>query len=118
MYFDACLTAKLDYQIFTIDFPCFAWGMIKKQNGGAVACIGATRTGFGGFAGDPLMAGASSMHAFFFDAYEPGIHLGEMFTHAQSTFIEQIMDDVIYDPLTLQEFTLLGDPSLKIGGYP
>jgi hypothetical protein len=118
MYFDACLTAKLDYQIFTIDFPCFAWGMIKKQSAGAVACIGATRTGFGGFAGDPLMAGASSMHAFFFDSYEPGIHLGEMFTNAQCSFIEQIMDKVIYDPLTLQEFTLLADPSLKIGGYP
>ncbi len=117
MYFDACLTAKLDYQLFTIDVPCFAWSMIKKPNAGAIACIGATRTGFGGFAGDPFMAGASSLHAFFFDSYEPGIHLGEMFMNAQYSFIDQIMEKVMYDPLTIQEFTLLGDPSLKIGGY-
>ena len=91
--------------------------MIKKPNAGAIACIGATRTGFGGFAGDPFMAGASSLHAFFFDSYEPGIHLGEMFINAQNLFIDQIMEKVMYDPLTIQEFTLLGDPSLKIGGY-
>lgn len=117
MYFDACLTGKLDYQIFNIDFPCFVESMIKKQNGGAVACIGATRTGFGGFAGDPFMAGASSLHAFFFESYEPGIHLGEMFIHAQYSFIDTIMEKVMYDPLTIQEFTLFGDPSLKVGGY-
>ena len=91
--------------------------MIKKQNGGAIACFGATRTGFGGFAGDPFMAGASSMHAFFFDSYEPGIYLGDMFISAQKLFIENINEKVMYDPLTIQEFILIGDPSLKIGGY-
>jgi len=117
MYFDACLTGQLDYEVLTIDIPCFAWSMIKKQNSGAIACIGATRVGFGGFAGDPFIAGASSMHAFFFEAYEPGIHLGEMFITAQRAFIENIIEKVMYDPLTIQEFILLGDPSLKVGGY-
>ena len=117
MYFDACLTGQLDYKFLTFDVPCFAWAMIKKPNSGAIACIGATRTGFGGFAGDPFMAGASSMHAFFFEAYEPGIHLGEMYINAQTAFIENIIEKVIYDPLTIQEFILLGDPSLKVGGY-
>lgn len=117
MYFDACLTGQLDYKFLAFDVPCFAWAMIKKPNSGAIACIGATRTGFGGFAGDPFMAGASSMHAFFFEAYEPGIHLGEMYINAQTAFIENIIEKVIYDPLTIQEFILLGDPSLKVGGY-
>ncbi len=117
MYFDACLTGQLDYEFLTLDVPCFAWAMIKKPNSGAIACIGATRTGFGGFAGDPFIAGASSMHAFFFEAYEPGIHLGEMFINAQRLFIENIIEKVMYDPLTIQEFILLGDPSLKVGGY-
>ena len=117
MYFDACLTGKLDYQFLNINIPCFAESLIKKQNGGAIACISATRVGFGGFAGDPFMAGASSMHAFFFEGYEPGIHLGEMFINAQYSFIDNIMEKVMYDPLTIQEFTLLGDPSLKVGGY-
>ena len=86
--------------------------------GGAVACIGSTRVGFGGFAGDPFIAGTSCMHRYFFEAYEPGIHLGDMFIQAQQSFIKNIMNTVIYEPLTVQEFILLGDPSLKIGGYP
>jgi hypothetical protein len=120
MYFDACLTASLDYnnRIFGIDFPCLAWSMIKKHYGGAVACIGSTRVGFGGFAGDPFIAGTSCLHRYFFEAYESGTFLGDMFIQAQQSFIEEIINNVIYDPLTLQEFTLLGDPSLKVGGYP
>ena len=118
MYFDACLTASLDYNLFNVDIPCFAWSMLKKPESGAVACIGSTRVGFGGFSGDPFIAGASSLHRYFFDSYQPGVHLGDMFVNAQKEFIENISNKVLYDPLTLQEFTLLGDPSLKIGGYP
>jgi hypothetical protein len=119
MYFDACLTAALDfdYEILNIKIPPIAWAIIKKQNGGSIACIGSTRVGFGGFAGDPFIAGTSCLHAFFYEAYELGIKLGDMFIQAQQSFIEEIINNVIYDPLTLQEFILLGDPSLKIGGY-
>ncbi len=117
MYFDACLTGSLDYQLFTIDVPCFAWSMIKKHDSGAIACVAATRVGFGGFAGNPLLAGASRLHAFFFEAYDPGIPLGSMFMQAQQRYIEDIVNKIIYDPLTVQEFMLIGDPSLKIGGY-
>ena len=117
MYFDACLTASLDNQIFNINIPCFAWAMIKKHTGGAIACIGSTRVGFGGFGGDPFLAGSSCMHKYFFEAYEPGTHLGEMFIEAQKGYIEKVINTVIYDPLTTQEFILLGDPSLKVGGY-
>jgi len=117
MYFDACLTGALDFKIFNVNIPCFAWSMIKKHDSGAIACIAATRVGFGGFAGNPLVAGASCMHAYFFEAYTPGTHLGEMCIQAQQRYIENVLNTIIYDPLTLQEFTLLGDPSLKIGGY-
>ncbi|MFH1013082.1 MAG: C25 family cysteine peptidase [Thermoplasmatota archaeon] len=117
MYFDACLTGALDYQKFHINVPCFAWSMIKKHDSGAVACIAATRVGFGGFEGNPMLAGASCLHAYFYEAYTPGIHLGEMFIQAQRRYIQNVMHSIIYDPLTLQEFSLLGDPTLKIGGY-
>jgi hypothetical protein len=117
MYFDACLTASLDNQIFNFNFPCLAWSIIKKPNGGAIACIGSTRVGFGGFEGDPFLAGSSCMHRYFFEAYEEGTHLGDMFIKAQKGYIEKVINTVIYDPLTTQEFTLLGDPSLKVGGY-
>ena len=117
MYFDACLTGCLDYHLLNFNFPCFAWSLVKKPTGGAVACIGATRVGFGGFAGDPFIAGASCMHRYFFEAYEDGINLGDMFIEAQIGYVENVINTVIYDPLTTQEFTLIGDPSLKVGGY-
>jgi hypothetical protein len=118
MYFDACLTGAIDATYKNIEIPCLSWAMIKKPYSGSVACIGSTRVGFGGFAGDPFMAGSSCLHRYFFEAYEPGIHLGDMFIQAQQSFINNIMNIVIYDPLTVQEFTLFGDPSLKVGGYP
>jgi hypothetical protein len=117
MYFDACLTGAFDYQVFGIDVPCFAWALVKKQNTGAVACVAATRVGFGGFAGTPLIAGASCLHASFFEGYSLGVSLGEMFIQAQQAYIEDVWESIIYDPLTVQEFCLIGDPSLRVGGY-
>ena len=117
MYFDACLTGAFDYQLFGIDVPCFAWALVKKPNTGAIAAVAATRVGFGGFAGTPLIAGASCLHASFFEAYSSGVSLGEMFLQAQQTYIEDVWESIIYDPLTVQEFCLIGDPSLRVGGY-
>jgi hypothetical protein len=88
--------------------PCFAWSWIKKDNGGAIATIGATRTAFGG-----TDSGAGKMSIEFFSAYENSESLGEMMSQAQ---IEYIFD-VPWDLFTLEEFILLGDPSLKVGGY-
>jgi len=150
VFFDACLTAKLDYDISELNFnsepvsmipnyylnihnsnpvsrrsnsfasltrmlpisdklvPCFAWRLVKKSNGGAIATIGATRTAFGGFD-----SGAGKMSLEFFSAYESSETLGQMMTQAQIGYIT----DVPYDAFTVEEFILLGDPSLKIGGY-
>ena len=150
VFFDACLTAKLDYDLAELNFnsepvsmipnsyfnlqnsgsvfrsshlfnslarmlpisdklvPCFAWRLVKKSNGGAIATIGATRTAFGGFD-----SGAGKMSLEFFSAYESSETLGQMMTQAQIGYI----NDVPYDAFTVEEFILLGDPSLKIGGY-
>jgi hypothetical protein len=40
--------------------------------------------------------------------------LGQMMTQAQNEYIT----DVPNDAFTVEEFALLGDPSLMIGGYP
>ncbi|OYT28510.1 hypothetical protein B6U98_04675 [Thermoplasmatales archaeon ex4572_165] len=117
MYFDACLTASLDYQKFNRNVPCFAWSMVKKPFGGAIASIGSTRIGYGGFVGDPLGAGSPSLHTLFFNSYVPGIYLGDMFIQAKKSYAETICIEGFDDCLTLQEFILIGDPSLKIGGY-
>jgi hypothetical protein len=130
MFFDACLTAKLDFtlqdlldykvyrifKIFTVlpnvdpskKLPCFAWSFVSHEEGGAIATIGATRTAFGG-----VTSGAGKMSIEFFEAYQPGVFLGDMMTQAQHSYI----NDVPSDTFTVEEFTLLGDPTLKIGGY-
>jgi hypothetical protein len=131
IFFDACLTAKLDfvlqdildykqYRIFDIlakilDYntslrlPCYAWYFVKHEGGGAIATIGATRTAFGG-----VDSGAGKMSIEFFKTYKSSEMLGQMMTKAQNAYIT----DVPSDEFTVEEFTLLGDPSLKLGGYP
>jgi hypothetical protein len=129
IFFDACLTAKLDFDVtnltsyfsenlsntisqFTIGsklLPCFAWCCVAKSSGGAIATIGATRTAMGGFD-----SGAGKMAIEFFSAYNSSINLGQMMTQSQNQYII----DVPYDYFTIEEFILIGDPSLKIGGYP
>ncbi|EMR73490.1 Peptidase C25, gingipain [Thermoplasmatales archaeon SCGC AB-539-N05] len=131
IFFDACLTAKLDfilddllsykgYKIFRIltllpgidedmSLPCYAWYFVKHEGGGAIATIGATRTAYGG-----VESGAGKISIEFFEAYKSSKTLGQMMTKAQNAYISDVSDDAF----TVEEFTLLGDPSLKIGGYP
>lgn len=122
IFFDACLTAKLDYHFLgNPDVPCFAWCLVKKPDGGAIATIGATETATTSVdeSGPHGQAGYLNLH--FFMAYEPGITLAEMLTSAQNDYLNDIMegdaDDSLY-VMTIEQFILLGDPSLKVGGYP
>jgi hypothetical protein len=129
IFFDACLTAKLDFnfseligyasvnlQLFVNKFrtiasrlfPTFAWCMVKKSNGGAIATIGATRTAFGG-----IDFGCGYLAIHFWQAYSTSETVSQMMTKAQNDYITNISDDFI----TVEEFILIGDPSLKIGGY-
>ena len=89
--------------------PCHAWNWLIKSKGGAIATIGATRTAYGGFD-----SGAGKMSIEFFSAYDESETAGEMMSKAQIEYHR----DVPWDKFTLEEFILLGDPSLKIGGYP
>jgi len=130
IFFDACLTTKLDftlgdllsykeYQIFKIftlipgidediKLPCYAWYFVKHEGGGAIATIGATRTAFGG-----VESGAGKMSIEFFKSYNSSEMLGQMMIKAQIAYLT----DVPWDEFTIEEFTLIGDPSLKLGGY-
>jgi len=129
IFFDACLTAKLDFnfseligyasvnlQLFVNRFsniasrlfPTFAWCMVKKSNGGAIATIGATRTAFGG-----IDMGCGYISLRFYEAYSTSETVSQMLTKAQNDYITNIP----FDLFTVEEFILIGDPSLKIGGY-
>jgi len=131
IFFDACLTAKIDfilqdlldyrqYRMFDLAakilsvntskrLPCYAWAFVNHENGGAIATIGATRTAYGG-----VDDGAGKMSIEFFSAYNNSMYLGQMMTQMQNEYITDVNDDAF----TVEEFILLGDPTLKIGGYP
>ena len=52
-------------------------------------------------------------HRYFAESYKPGCSLGEMMVQTQHKYIESFN----WDRVTIDEFNLIGDPSLKIGGY-
>lgn len=131
IFFDACLTAKLDFtlqdminydvfrplhlttrhQLISADMPLdpYASAFLKHPNGGAIATIGATRTAFGG----PSF-GCEKLSLDFYKSYNTSTTLGEMFLQAQITYRNDLPDD----EFTIEEFLILGDPTLRLGGYP
>jgi hypothetical protein len=116
-FLEACETAGLDYKILSImKFPCLAWSLVKKQSGGGIAAVGATRSGPMYFNpnnnGEPY-AGGYALHMFFYEAYEPGIALSDLMINACCSYL----DNYWKDPIILENIILIGDPSLKIGGY-
>lgn len=135
IFFDACLTAKFDFSIIDLQdyyglkapfirfllgfdknddfYPSFAWAFLKHENGGAIATIGATRPAYTFVDKDGVYAGAGLLDVRFFSAYEEGITVGEMLSQAQTDYLNFFGPDVF----TIQEFLLLGDPSLRVGGY-
>lgn len=123
IFFDACLTAKLDFNSsdlredgvpvpFNASFPCFAWYFIRHPYGGAIATVGATRVAYTGVDEDGPHWGASYLAYKFFSAYRETHVLGEVFAKAQMEYVSSM-----WDTWTIEEFILLGDPTLKIGGY-
>jgi hypothetical protein len=101
---------------------CFSWRLVRNPNGGSIASIG--NTGFGyGMPGKDLTTGGGDgwITIEFFRQY--GEHgqtvLGSAHTQAITTYI-QTHDMTDYEAghaKTVQQWALLGDPSLQIGGY-
>jgi hypothetical protein len=137
-FLDACSTTKLDFTIeelkewYPIPFvmllsylsnipynmenlyPCFSWELLKKPNGGAIASMGATRIAFLGMANDEVVGGIAFLNIKFFESYNGDNNIGVLFNNAVISYLN---DAGWEDPITPQEFILIGDPSLKIGGY-
>jgi hypothetical protein len=136
MFFDACLTAKLDfnlsdlasyYRYFNVFLkllgveydntnymPCFAWSCLIQEDGGGIGAIGATRAAYSSVDQNGVFGGAGYLDWMFFKSYYEGVSFGEMFTQAQILY----MTTNFKDYFTIEEYILLGDPSLKVGGCP
>jgi len=136
VFFDACLTAKLDFNVSSLqnyypriadllvrvfklsdnpsdNYECFAWDFLAMQNGGAIATIGATRSAYTWVDADGVYGGAGYLDVHFFASYHDGVTAGQMLTGAQNAYIQSVGKDYF----TIEEFLLLGDPSLMVGGY-
>jgi hypothetical protein len=111
---------------------CFGWGLTKLSRGGAIATIGTTGLGYeaGGEVGDLdgdmlnepdcVEALGGYLETQFFKAY--GVNHTDVLGNTWCTAINKYLN--IYpgmlnrdDAKTIEQWVLLGDPSLKIGGY-
>ncbi len=131
IFFDACLTEKLDFtfseflnyilpinlnqnsDISDKQVPVFGWSFVKKKHGGAIATIGATRTAFTQVDETGVYGGAGYLSIKFFNAHFTCETVGKMLTKAQNDYINLAWKDYF----TIEEFIIVGDPSLKVGGF-
>ena len=129
------LDGLLPMNMFTYGSPlpeCWGWYMVKMPHTGAIATTGNTGYGWGS-EGDVCTIGTGDgwLNTEFFRQYgvENQTVLGMTYTQALSSYITNFKTfeynywrydhgwDGI-DQKTVQQWQLLGDPSLKIGGYP
>jgi hypothetical protein len=136
IFFDACLTAKLDFNVTSLqnyyprianllvkifklsdnpsdNYECFAWDFLARPDGGAIGTIGATRSAYTWVDADGVYGGAGYLDVHFFASYHDGVTAGQMLTGGQNAYIQGVGKDYF----TIEEFLLLGDPSLMVGGY-
>ncbi len=100
----------------------FSWRMIRNPRGGAIASVGNTGLGYGMPGVDLTTGGGDSWITIeFFKQY--GYHgidiLGLTHQQAVTKYLNtfDITDLEAGHPKTVQQWVLLGDPTLKIGGY-
>lgn len=109
-------------------YECWGWKLTRKIGGGAIATIGCSGLGMTKEDKESREGASDYLDPQFF--YEYGINgtdiLGECWGKAISNYLDRFpIDwntpsswDYAYDAKTVQQWVLMGDPSLKIGGYP
>jgi hypothetical protein len=90
--------------------------LYKKILGRAVTTISPTRLAYFSILVNEIVAGSFIFNIDFIRSCEPGITVSKMLTNAQTTYMNYIQH-FWKDGLTIEEYILLGDPSLRIGGY-
>ncbi|MBN1280574.1 MAG: peptidase C25 [Candidatus Thermoplasmatota archaeon] len=128
------LDAFLPMHMFTYGAPtpeCWGWYMVKLPRTGAIATMGNTGYGWGS-EGDVCTIGTGDgwLNTEFFRQYGVENHtvLGVTYTQAITSYIDyhKVFEYTYWrydhgwdgiDQKTVQQWQLLGDPSLQIGGY-
>ena len=99
---------------------CYGWWLARKIGGGGIATIANTGYGYGIPGEDCLKGRGRYMEINFFKSIAEGKDmLGEAHASDLAYYLNAFppMTDRI-DTKIVEQWALLGDPSLKIGGYP
>ncbi len=101
---------------------CFSWRLVRNPDGGAIASMGNTGLGYGVPGRDCTTGGGDAWITIeFFKQYGAEEHhiLGDAYCQAQTSYVSSFdMTDLgAGHTKTVQQWALLGDPSLMIGGY-
>ena len=100
---------------------CLSWRLVRNPNGGAIASIGNTGLGYGMPGRECTTGGGDSWITIeFFKQYGSGHKmLGDAYELAITTYINSFdMSDMEAGHVkTVEQWVLLGDPSMKMGGY-
>ena len=120
-----CLVSACQNCYFDLRFQdCWGWKFADKRFGGAIATIGCTGLSWLGI--EYGGGGNNWMNLRFFKEYANGTEiLGDVWKNAICAYLDEFPIDwdtpnggmYSLDAKTVQEWVLLGDPSLKIGGY-
>jgi len=127
--FDVNIKKLLENHITQLTWvpECFSWKLTKKVGGGSIATIGCTGFGMAKEDKDSFEEAGECLNKQFF--YEYGLKktdiLGELWGKTISNYLNkypidwntQGAGDYAIDAKTVQQWVILGDPSLKIGGY-
>ncbi len=97
----------------------FAWEFVKLETGGAIATIAATTSSVTHRGKMCIEDTSGYMITRIFEAYNQGYHTcGSLLAEAQTNYISNIIEKgehiLPFDYLTVEEYILFGDPSLKI----
>jgi len=99
---------------------CFGWFFVSQKNGGAIATIGNTGTGYGALGNSSVEVNGGYLETLFFKSV--GVdnvqYVGSAWQDAITNYLTKYpgMRSQL-DAQTVEQWVLLGDPSLKIGGY-
>ena len=109
----ACSTNQFD----TTD--CLGERFVLRANGGAIAYAGSSRVAYV-YLGKSIKGGLSGYldKAFFKAHYDGCLSIGEIFARAKEDYLTNHPFKNDYDVLTVIEYNLLGDPSIKISSQP
>jgi hypothetical protein len=102
---------------------CWSWNLVRQKWGGSIATIGNTGLGWGVSGESSIEVGDGFITTHFFQVYSEIYDLKDCsLGMVHSTTIKDYID--LFDPnndeidrKTVEQWVLLGDPSLKIGGW-